>query len=378
MKILHAYSGNMFGGVETMLVALARRQRAGPGAGHEFVLCYDGRLAEELRASGARAHALCPARFSRPWTVLKARRRLRRVLDSARPDIVICHGCWSHALFGPIARQASLPLVCWLHDVARGDHWIERLALRTPPDLAIACSQFNAESVRRLFPGVSRDVVHPAVPPPLAFDRAEARAAIRRELATPDDAVVIVHASRMEPWKGQGPLMAALAMLRDQPGWVAWIAGGAQRPHEAEYLERLRATAHALGIADRVRFAGLRRDVPRLLAAADIHCQPNTGPEPFGITFIEAMHARRPVVTTRLGGALEIVTPDCGVLVEPDDPPGLASALQTLIDDPETRARLGAAGPGRARDLCDPGPILDRLNGLMNDLTACARQHIHA
>jgi glycosyltransferase involved in cell wall biosynthesis len=279
-----------------------------------------------LRAEGARVHALDPARFSRPWTVLKARRRLRRVLALTRPDCVICHACWPHALFGPIARRASLPLVCWLHDVARGEHWIERRAMRTPPDLAIVCSRFNADSVSCLFPRVPFGVVHPPVPPPSAFDQAEARAAIRRELATPDDAVVIVHVSRMEPLKGQRLLIDALARLRDQPRWVAWIAGGAQRPHEVAYLASLRTAAHATGIADRVRFAGPRGDVARLLAAADIHCQPNTAPETFGITFIEAMDAQRPVVTTRIGGAREIVTPACGVMVEPDDPADLASA----------------------------------------------------
>ncbi|HVA41545.1 MAG TPA: glycosyltransferase family 4 protein, partial [Candidatus Binataceae bacterium] len=80
----------------------------------------------------------------------------------------------------------------------------------------------------------------------------------------------------------------------------------------------------------------------------------NTGPEPFGITFIEALYAGLPVVTTSIGGALEIVDGSCGILVEPDDPGALAGALCRLIEDRELRARLGAAGPGRAAALCDP------------------------
>ena len=47
--------------------------------------------------------------------------------------------------------------------------------------------------------------------------------------------------------------------------------------------------------------------VPRLMAAADIYCQPNTTPEPFGIAFVEALAAGVPVVTTAMGGPLEIV-----------------------------------------------------------------------
>ena len=79
--------------------------------------------------------------------------------------------------------------------------------------------------------------------------------------------------------------------------------GGAQRSHEAVYLAELRQAADRAGIGDRVRFLGQRTDVPDLLAAADVFCQPNTGPEPFGIAFVEALYAGLPVVTRRWRGA---------------------------------------------------------------------------
>jgi len=55
----------------------------------------------------------------------------------------------------------------------------------------------------------------------------------------------------------------------------------------------------------RVRFVGERLDVARILAAADIFCQPNIEAEPFGIVFIEALYAGLPVVASASGGALE-------------------------------------------------------------------------
>jgi glycosyltransferase involved in cell wall biosynthesis len=94
--------------------------------------------------------------------------------------------------------------------------------------------------------------------------------------------------------------------------------------------------------------------VPNLLAAADIHCQPNSAPEPFGLAFVEALYAGLPVVTSDAGGAREIVTPECGVLVPPGDHPALREALAGLIGSRERRTALGAAGPLRARELCDP------------------------
>ena len=49
----------------------------------------------------------------------------------------------------------------------------------------------------------------------------------------------------------------------------------------------------------------------RLLAAADVFCQPNSGPEPFGIVFVEALYAGLPVIATAIGGAQEIVDAAC-------------------------------------------------------------------
>jgi glycosyltransferase involved in cell wall biosynthesis len=192
---------------------------------------------------------------------------------------------------------------------------------------------------------------------------------VRAEFATAPDAVVVIQVSRMEEWKGHRLHLNALARLNNVPGWTCWMVGGAQRPPEARYLEGLRAEAAALGIGSRVCFLGQHNDVARLLEAADIHCQPNTGPEPFGITFIEALYAGLPVVTTAIGGALEIVDGSCGMLVQPDDSATLAIALKELIENPELRARLGEAGPVRAAALCDPGRQMARLEEALSRLT---------
>jgi glycosyltransferase involved in cell wall biosynthesis len=123
-------------------------------------------------------------------------------------------------------------------------------------------------------------------------------------------------------------------------------------------------------IADRVRFTGWAEDITKLLAAAQIHCQPNTAPEPFGITFVEAMSTGLPVVTTSWGGPLEIVTGESGILVAPDDPDSLATSLEKLITDPGLRAKLGAAGRIRARELCDPGRQMNSLAATLQAVVA--------
>jgi glycosyltransferase involved in cell wall biosynthesis len=180
------------------------------------------------------------------------------------------------------------------------------------------------------------------------------RTVVRSELETPAATVVILQASRLERWKGQAVHLAALGRLRDVRGWECWLAGGIQKAGDGQFLHELRLAAERAGIADRVRFLGQRADVRQLMTAADVFCQPNTGPEPFGIVLVEALYAGLPVVSSGFGGAVEIVDPTCGVLTAPGDAEAVAAALRNLIQDPSRRRALGAAGPGRAELLCDP------------------------
>jgi glycosyltransferase involved in cell wall biosynthesis len=346
MRVLHVAAGNLYGGVERILEEIARHG----GARHEFALSFDGRAAGSLRDSGAVLHALGPARFSRPWSLWRARTRLTAVLDRGGFDAVIGHSPWAYALAAPVIEWRPARRVLWAHEALDGRHWTERRAARRLPDLAICNSCYTARAIDGWLTGLRTSVVYAPVSP-VALD-ARVRADARRELGASDGATVILLASRLERLKGHAELLRATSALHGD--WMIWIAGGAQRPHEAKYATELRSLAAALPASGRIRFLGARRDVARLLQGADLLCQPNTAPEPFGIVFVEALSAAVPVVTSDAGGAREIVTPECGVLVPPGDQGRLAAAVQALIDDPVRRRVLGDAGPGRARMLCDP------------------------
>ena len=362
MKVLHVYAGNLFGGVETLLVTLAKQRSLCPQMQPHFALCFEGRLAEELRAAGVTVHILGGVRFSRPWTVWRARQRLEHLLQNMSPDVAICHEAWVNCLAGPLIRRHRIPLVFWMHGWGGGNAWYKRLARRTPPDLAIVNSHYTSKTLPELFPGHTGYVVYcPVAWQPLATDRGAIRKSVREALQTSQKDTVILMTSRMVPYKGHVLLLKALEQLREVPRWMLWMAGGPQQSIEQEYFAQLKSIALAMGISERVKFLGDRSDVPYLLMASDIHCQPNIGPEPFGISFIEALYAGLPVVTTRIGGAVEIVTDSCGILVSPNNPVALSQALAGLLNDPETRCRLGAAGPERARELCDPAHVLGQL-----------------
>jgi glycosyltransferase involved in cell wall biosynthesis len=142
-------------------------------------------------------------------------------------------------------------------------------------------------------------------------------------------------------------------------------------------METLERASSKLGILGRVRFLGERSDVSRILRAADIYCQPNTGPEPFGLAFVEALGVGIPVISTAIGAATEIIDDSCGVLVEPGDIESLAGALRRLIEERGERSRLGAAGPGRAQALCDPIRQIKRLAQALSSIARPEREPLN-
>ena len=142
--------------------------------------------------------------------------QLQQLLRQERFDVVICHSCWPQAIFGSVVRANHVPLIFWCHDKLNGSHWIEQWAKQTPPDLVIANSHYTEASVPKLYPQVHSEILYCPVSCPKDFgDRGAIRSAVRAELNTPDDAVVIVQACRLERWKGQTALLSALAQLRD-------------------------------------------------------------------------------------------------------------------------------------------------------------------
>jgi glycosyltransferase involved in cell wall biosynthesis len=368
VRVLHVHSGNLYGGVETLLVTLARCRELCPSMDPHFALCYEGRLSEELSAAAVPVHRLGEVRTRRPFSILRGRRKVTNIIREQKIDVAICHSTWPQAMFGAAIRKAGTPSVFWLHNITGDRHWLQRWARMSVPDFVVCNSRFTQSTLFQMYPRVRNAVIYVPIASPQQNGFSKERLALRNEFKIPEGAVAVLQTSRMEEWKGHRLLLKALALLADIPNWVAYIAGGAQRPSEVRYLDALKQDAAHLGIADRVIFLGQCSDVPRLLAAADIHCQPNIGAEPFGICFVEALYAGIPVVSTAIGAAKEIIDQSCGVLVPPNNPGALAESLAELMSNVSLRKKLGAAGPVRARQLCDPATQLSRVSTMLTSV----------
>ena len=377
MRVLYLQAGNLYGGVESTLVTLARERQVCPEMEPSFAVCFEGRLKKELTETGVPVSILGEVRIRQPLSVWRARRALKRLLQRERFDVVLVTSAWAQAIFGPVVKAAGLPLVYWFHEPMRGRHWLERWARLTMPALALCNSQFTSSTIHKMYPTLKTKVFYNPVCHPEAprLSRSE-RAAIRAELKTPEEVVVIIQLSRMVELKGHAQHLEALSRLNDLPGWVCWIAGAGQQPREVRYLEELKSRAAGLGLNHRVLFTGERACMQKLLASADIYCQPNRGPESFGNVFVEALSFGLPVVTTNIGGAKEIVNSTCGILVPPGQPDILAESLRQLIQDENLRAQLGAAGPIRSEELCEVTRQLKQLASILADV--CLRPSDYA
>jgi D-inositol-3-phosphate glycosyltransferase len=171
-----------------------------------------------------------------------------------------------------------------------------------------------------------------------------------REPRHPDRHRLVI-ACRLVERKGVGNAITALASLPDAELHVAGGPDVGALDSDVE-ARRLRALAAELGVGDRLVLRGRvgRDEMPALLRSADaVVCVPWY--EPFGIVPLEAMACGVPVVASAVGGQIDsVVDGVTGVHVPPRDPAALAMALGMLLDHPERRAALGAAGARRARE----------------------------
>jgi len=326
-----------------------------PSAEHPDLGSFLIPLTRELEALG---HEIEVASISRrggsPTEYLTLVRRARAGAAEFRPDVVFAHFLFPAGAAGALAaRRASVPLVVMAHgqDVAnlgriRGvkaaTRWvIERSAAVIANSLWLA--------------GRLTDEI-PAARPKIEV----ADLGVDLEAFSPRPAD---EARRELGWEGEGPAFLCVGSLIERKnvvrlaeafaglgrGRLAFVGDGPLRPE----LE---------GRPD-VRLIGRvpQSEVPRWIAACDVLCQPSLI-EPFGQATLEAMAMERTVVATSNGGPPEFVTPEAGVLVDPQDPAALPHALELAASrpSPNIAAREAAAKHDVKRQAARMAAVLER------------------
>jgi len=177
-----------------------------------------------------------------------------------------------------------------------------------------------------------------------ACSEGRSRENIRTELGIAPDVIIGLITGAIH-WKGHDVLAQVVAKLRMEFPNVIVLAAGTG-PREAELREQI----SRLAIGDHFRMLGFRKDIPDLLAAADLFILPSQS-EAFPVSILEAMRAGLPIVASNIGGIPEQVEDGIsGLLVNPGSVDELADALGRLIANSELRRRMGENGRMKARE----------------------------
>ena len=285
--------------------------------------------------------------------------RLRRLLARDRPHVVHAHGLRAGAaaalaLAGPRGRGQGPALLVTVHNAppagaVSGAVYLalERLTARRA-DAVLCVSADLADRIRR---AGARDVTLTPVPAPAAEPpSAEAARKARADIGACGRPVVLA-AGRCARQKGFDTLLAAAVTLqRRDPAPLVVIAG------DGPLASQLAAQSRAAGTD--VRFLGQRDDVPALLEVADVVVVPSRW-EGQPLIVQEALRAGRPLVACRVGGIPALTGEAGALLVPPDDPGELASALASVLDDPILSGHLAKAASSRAAALPSPSAAVD-------------------
>lgn len=343
MRISHVVENLDRGGLERVVIDLAKAQAA---AGHDCqVICLfeAGSLAGELGSAGIPVVACGKRDGADPRAIW----RLRRALASQRAEVLHSHNSIAHYYAMVAALGLGLRrIVNTRHGMgdprpASRREWLFRQSLRRT-DAAVAVSRAAGRQLtgNGLVPARKLRVVPNGIHvQPFRARDPELRAQLATSLGLAPDTALVGFVGRLNWAKDLQTMLAAFEKIHRCRDDVALVLAG-----EGEEREALEASIARLGIRDRVFLLGDRSDIPQLLPAFTMFAMSSIS-EGYSIALLEACACALPIVVTDVGGNGEIVSDGVnGLVVQPRDAGALARAIGELLDDPARAAEMGRAG----------------------------------
>jgi glycosyltransferase involved in cell wall biosynthesis len=336
MRLLFAESSTRGYGTEQHIAALATAMAR---RGHDVrcLVIAGSPVADLLQEARVPMVAIHPGR-SRGIRIATG---LLRLAMRQRPDWMVSNDPRFYRMLLAVRRLtgARVALFRHWHDAPAKPRTRELLAHRT--DRFILVSRFHREEYRRQGMSVERaSILHNPIDTERFRPSAAARARTRARLGYGDSDVVVGYVGRMIEAKGIFTLFDAAErfLAADTSARMLWVGDGEDN---AALQERIGRSQHA----SRHRLEAWEADMAAFYPALDILVVPSIYPEPFGRVSVEAQAVTVPVVSSLAGGLPETFVADgTGIGVDPGDADALASAVLTLVGDPERRRRMGAAG----------------------------------
>ncbi len=347
------------GGAEETTVDIAAAVRA--AGGQALVASEGGRMETRLIAQGAELVRL-PTNTKNPLMILINGLRLASLVRRRKVTLIHVRSRAPAFSAGLAARLTGAPLVATYHGIYEGRSRLKRWynGVMTRTDRVIANSGFTRAHV------IAQHAVDPARVVAIArgvdlvrFDPAAISPEQRMGMAQawklePDDTrVKIILAGRLTRWKGQALAVEAAGRLKAQgvTDFVLILAGDNQG--RAAYLNELYTAIGAQGLQPHIKIVGHCADMPTAYSLCDLAIAPSLKPEAFGRTAVEPQAMGVPVIAADHGAAREtVVAGKTGWLAAPNDVQAWTDALaKAIAAGPKRRARMGAAGMTRVRQL---------------------------
>lgn len=281
-----------------------------------------------------------------------ARRRLKRVFEEFAPDVALT---WMNRA-SRRAPRGHCPVVGRLGGYYNLKHYraCDHLVGITPDLVEHIVGQGRDRSEVTLIPNFGE---YPG-------DDLPDRVTARRELGLVDDDYVVLALGRLHEVKAHDTLIRALARVRRGQGSPPILLIAGEGPLRGE----LSALCEEMGLSDRVRLLGWRRDISRLMAACDLSVFPSRY-EPNGTVVMESWAHGRPLVASRAKGPEWLVDDGVnGLLFPVDDVEALADCIDKVMKDPVLASKLVEGGLKKWKQSFSRRAVVDQYLKLFESL----------
>lgn len=376
MNVWHVITRLILGGAQenTLLTCEGLHARGhrvtlvtGPALGRE------GELLHRAHAGGYKVIVLDDMRREinplRDWRTL---RTLRKLMRSARPDVMHSHSSKAGVLARQAAWDVDIPAVHTIHGLPFHPYqsaWANRLyialerryARRSAAIISVADTMTRKALAAEVGTPAQYTTIHSGMEVDLFRNRPPRADEFRAGLNLPTGAVLVSQVSRIAPLKGHEYIIAAARRVPENVHFC-FVGDGPAR-------DEIASAVRSAGLEGRVHMTGLlpQHDMPAVMHASDIvvHCSLREG---LARAIPQAMLAGKAVVSFDIDGAREVVNHSTGVLLEPGDVDGLTEAIAKLAADEESRNHMGQAGRHMCNEMFDHKLMVDRIEKLYRDI----------
>jgi len=335
------------------------------GIACEVLLPGEGEFADRLRDQGVPVRKAALNRVEsrrRPLPYMGTVAAVTRHLAAGRFDLVHCSGLYPHQYCLPAARLLGKPTVVHINTSAY-TRYCYNSNLLGRADLAVTVSDkvravvlehadVRPEKVVTLYDGIQTGRLD------ADFDRE----ALRDELGIPEGHRVVGQLASLIPRKGFDTFIEAAGLMAPRHPDVTFLIMG--RGEDPDYAESLHRRVEELGLAERTRFVGFKREYARYIDLLDISVLASRA-EGLPRILVESQMLGKPVAGTAIDGIVEAVIPgETGLLVPPEDPSALARAVGVMLIDGFLSRRIGKSAREMSRARFTIPRAAEELEGL--------------